>query len=469
MSTRAVLIALGLAALLSIITAVALRPKGVDSRPKPIISGDLAACRSFKAVHADGSRQEFELHPVSGEWIMRSFDTSGMQTFRWPANEGRIKGALRMLAEAQTMGVILGGDERKGTVVEFAIGTGQSFSLAMEPDGLGGRVAARVSQTGSPQRRVFIAADIAELFRPQGLAEWRDTGLVSTQLGDPSRIKISRGDRTLSLARVGKNWSIRKPLSVPADARAVLKVISAIAKLRVDRFEGSVDAAAAAVELVIVVETDLPAGKGGEESRRTARETLKFFCKNATDELWNAVVSSQFGDSPVSSFRGNASGPIQSATLRAMSVDPADYASRIAFTDFTQADVAAIALGKVGSSTPHVLVRKGTAWADAALGQDLAASDQARVVALLTLLCQTPANVAVLAEPAGSTPVSELTLRSSSGQILGVVKFLQPGPPPRAAAPPPGKPLLWLKNGPVWRGYEVADPGLFDWILASIR
>lgn len=469
MSTRAVLIALGLAALLSIITAVSLRPKGVDSRPVPIIAGDLSACKAFKATHADGSRQEFALDATSGEWIMSSFDKAGVGGRNWSVPESRVKGALRMVGEARTMGVILGGDQRPGTTVEFTLGAGPAASLWLEPDGLGGRVGAKLLQDGSPERRFFVPTEIAELFRPQNLAEWRDTGLISTQLGDPSRIAIKRGDRSLKLARVGKNWSIQEPLGVAADTKSVLKLISTIAKLRLDRFEGSAQGSGLEPELLLVVETDLPPGKGGEQ-RLTASETLRFSCRTPSDELWNAVVESRLGEreGKPQVFRGDAAGPIQSAALRAMSVDPADYASRVMFAEFSQADIATVTLGKMAGTTPFELARRGTNWVDVGAGQELTPGYQAQLGVLLTLMCETPAGAVRVGPPEGAIPAAELTLKSPSGQTMGVaILATLPQSPDRNSGP--GKTLLWFGNGQVWRGIEPAQPGLSDWILANIR
>ncbi|MEK6703568.1 MAG: hypothetical protein AABZ53_15005 [Planctomycetota bacterium] len=469
MSTRAVLIVLALAALLSIVTAVSLRPKGVDYRPQPVLAGEVSLCKAFKATHADGSRQEFALDVLSGEWIMSSFDKAGVGGRDWSVPESRVKGALRLLDEAKTLGIILGGEERQGTSVEFSLPTGPPVTLLLEPDGLGGRVAAKISQDGTPERRVFVPTSIAELFRKENLAEWRDTGLLSTQLGDPSRIAINRRDRQLKLTRVGKNWSVQEPLGVPADTRSVLKLISAIAKLRLDRFESGPQDRSAPPELSLTIETDLPPGKGGGEERLTASETLRFWCRDPGDELWHAGVESRVGvrEQAPQILRGNAAGPIQSASLRSISLDPADYVSRIAFAELSQADIASISLGKIGGTTPGVLTRRGTSWSDGTPGAELSTGDRAKVAALLTLICETPAS-AVRLDPPGTAATAELTFRSASGQSLGVAIFaLPPQAPERNSSP--DKPLLWFGNGQVWRGYDPGEPGLSDWILANLR
>ncbi len=435
-----------------------LSPNLFTFKPSEVLSLDIS--------RADGTRDIIEPGAEPDTWIVRSIDRPGTPDRRWSILPSRMRGAVRLLADARSLAETPPHESTADTTVVAALTGGRAASLAFSGSPLGGRIHARAFE-GTVFRAVQTDANLAEIFARRGVAEWLDPAPFSWVSGPPARITISGGKNPpIVLARVGAYWAMTSPLEVKANTQAVANLIQSLGSLAFTRFEAEssfgLDRAMGG-EFTVEVETDLP-GLTSEGHRTIRRQTLMVVPGGEGDQIkvW-AITSTEVGPDS-REYRGRIAG-----TITAGSLGPARD-SYIAYTlatslDLPAADVGSIKFIQAESATPITLARKAGVWHRGE--SPLSTADAATLQTLLVLLAQSPALRTFDRLPAESTLIALADVKGLSDQPLAVLRLYAALAPAPAGAPASDREILVVQNGQLCRVYNPEKlPELLAWIRA---
>jgi hypothetical protein len=424
--------------------------------------------RSLDISRADGTRDIIEPGAEPDTWIVRSIDRPGTPDRRWSILPARMRGAVRLLADARSLAETPPHESTADTTVVASLAGGRAASIAFSGSPLGGRIHARAFE-GTVFRAVQTDANLADIFARRGVAEWLDPAPFSWVSGQPARITISSGKNPpIVLARVGASWAMTSPLEVKANPQAVANLIQSLGSLAFSRFETEssfgLDRAMGG-EFTVEVETDLP-GLTAEGHRTVRRQTLMVVPGGEGDQIkvW-AITSTEVGPES-NEYRGRIAGTIPAAALA-----PArdSYISLVLATslELPAADVGSVTFlhAEAASAPPTTLARKAGVWHR---GQSpLSPSDAQNLQTLLVLLAQSPALRTFDRLPAESSLFAIADVKGLSDQPLAVLRLYTAPAPAPAGAPSTGREILVVQNGQLCRVYNPENlPELLAWIRA---
>lgn len=468
MNTRTALIALALVALLGALTLFSLRGAATPAPgPGPASAPALDPARVFRieVTQADGAPASLTLNRSLDVWML----TVGSES-PFPAQTGVARGLARLISDAlaqasqpspaptppfATLRLSLpGGTQRTACVLDTAVG---------------GSVAV-YEETPAGWLRRSGRADLAGLLRPAAIAQWREASVFPTLLAPPNRVLVESAGKRLELSRLRDRWAMIQPVSAPADADEVAKLLRALRGLSVQRWLSG-DAAYGSSDTPPTATIRLWSSAGGASTARRA-VVQSLIIDGPADSSGTAYFARsdaspvQASDTDPTSLWGPFPATVAAQAIQEL-VKPADtYISRRA-VQTPGADVGRIALceltrdlARVGQLAPPaqagprdvVLERTLSGWARSPQASAVQPPDgqaSERVAAFIRLLCDTDAAGVMLSPPfdAELTPLALIILGSPNGaplEALAACKW----------DPPDGATCLLLRVGGVWRVYS---------------
>lgn len=231
--------------------------------------GDAGA--SLVEVRARGEAARFEQTSL-GTWLWR--DANGAA---WPAQPERVRGALRLLAEAQPAGHAAGAPMDGAAEVQITI-EGTVRRVRVGSQALGGMTPMEVEGESGRMLSAHGQAGLASVFEPASLLAWRADHALASGPTEPSGLRIRAGEAALSLTRARGRWTVAAPVIAEAESDVVQRALTGLMDIRVVRFVPKEDAEPGVTEspgVVVVVESEARRLEGGEVVSRTLVQELR--------------------------------------------------------------------------------------------------------------------------------------------------------------------------------------------------
>lgn len=418
--------------------------------------------------------QKIEVHPGDGAplvitrladsplWILqrRGLPAGGL------VRDENVRGAFRLLTELDALPAEPSPLNSTGSAAAIAVTSsdGTTRHLHLVRASLAGRSPVTLLIDNAP-RTVLADSRLLSVFSREGILAWRDSGAVSRLAGEPTRLSIETGGRTLTLQRGSNRWSLAEPLIAPADPQACAAFLDRVFTWQVRPTLADASALSTLTpRTVLSCETPIR----GEAQPRTLRQTVRLYDTGGThmigvvDATWTDTGTNAWGPSVFETSQPDA------AFLSSL---PGPFLSRIA-SQIAPADISGLRIGPVLSSDNAadnwtiVMERGLSGWTrvEGDTRTPASSEDAEAAAALLTLLCETPASASMLEAPAGTTPFARVVL------MVGTVEAesLEVG---RAAVPLPNgtASVIVIGDRKTWRVYpaEASQP-LVDWLGRAI-
>jgi hypothetical protein len=498
MSTKAVIIWLALAVILG---GVALALLNVSS--VPVASPDLEQGRGLfdfqptqveavRVIRADGREEILERTPAQAmtsdpasaigadsEWRLRIVPSAGPRLNTpqsasiapWPVPSAQVQSLLRILADLKSVGTapkdaVLGA----GAKIEFVLKGGSTCTLALAERTLAGTCFATTScpapspsssakATSDSPGRALVDAKIHDLFNNPGPLGWREQTFLASFAPQASRIRLENPRQTLALGKIDGRWSLREPVTAPADPGAMQKLLADLARVRIVDFldSGTADATTGLDSPVarLVIEQDTRSIAPGASEPTVSSTRCTIVVGTAADasaaRLFATIDSSR-------------TVLLDSQALANLSMDPVSYLWPHP-TRLAPADIGMIVLTRETPNDPGTAFRRNAGkWMRlSAEGAEspLVDKDLAEVEALLTFLTgpsgptgtskpNAPGGgderpVMTIEAPEGYRVAGKISIRSLGGDAL---ENLELGPSA------PGS--ITIRTGSVYRTYPEA-------------
>ncbi len=221
----------------------------ISLRPGDVLALELRDGEAMRRIERRGRR-----------WILIWED--GERAGAWACDEGRARGAIRLLLEGVRRGR---SDEIGDEAVTLRVATGEGdWEIAFGRGGVGGVVSTRVREPGGQVIEASCEQSVRDLFTPAGMLAWRSRAAIAPSDGAIRRIFLRSGAGVIRLARVRSRWVMLEPISAPADAMRCRQLAGVLGALEFSSFEdGIVDDAASGLDepgAIVVVEREGPAG-----------------------------------------------------------------------------------------------------------------------------------------------------------------------------------------------------------------
>lgn len=326
MSTKAVLAWLGLAIALGVVAIVLLRPPSPASASPTsdvIALGNRlftfapSSVQSVRVAHPDGSVEVIDRASAStqsaargigsdAEWFVRSWNASSASSpppdgagagidEAWPVVGSNMQGLLRKLVEVEAIALASASSQlgERPTIVTLTLRDTTQVTLRLAERTMAGSGLVEIVQggpatTGGPgssapalrTRRAIVDDELHRVFREPGPLAWRERAPLSGVALDASRIHFENARQRLVLAKLNGQWSVREPISAPADPAIVQRVLGQLTALSIEEF---LDAGApgqgtglenAAARLTVESDRRLPSPDSAEPTTVTAKVEL---------------------------------------------------------------------------------------------------------------------------------------------------------------------------------------------------
>jgi len=394
MSRVALMIALAVAALLSVVAALVLRTPAVPADPR-LVPFDPAAVTSLLIKDSQSTRT-LTRDATGASWILSVANTDGSM-MAWPADTTAIKSALASLASVGHLGPVESLVGTPSCTILLELSTG-SITLRSGSTALAGRATIEVSRDNTISTSAAPAGTLAAFTGP--LTTLLDHAVLRWP-SEPTRLTLVRPDRTINLQRVGRSWRLTAPIAAPADRKAVGELQAALSNLRL--------ASAAPVPPGLA---PLPALKVQITTGNTESPLVQSL----------SFVSATGSQATATSPQGSASLILSTPDLEPIFVDLAALLSKQAL-DRPAADIMAALLLRPGDelTEPRVIRRDAERWLLA--DQPLAETDTKTFQALLEILCVTPAAATLLETPVDFEPLATLRVQALDRISIGDVSI----------------------------------------------
>lgn len=471
MSKAGLIIALVLAAVLSIVAYTLLKPKPTPPPSGPLIGSlDIGHVRTIDILWSTGRHATLSLGgPGDAYWLL-DWATPAGKALKWPAGATRVRAALRLLAALKPAPDAGPGPvSDPATRITLIPDSGPPIRLRMSESTLGGRTP--VSVEGAPG--VALGDEgLAQVFASD-LGAWREPAVFPIDPADASRIELSGGPTGVSLSRVGKTWAVVKPVAVPGDGpliTEILKLLGATAASRFTDEPGPSDPADTTPRITVEIDRRVP--RDGEIVRSTIFQELviggpadvggqSLLCRAAA---W--VVENDSGTR--TDLWGPVAVVVTRQALETVSTEPDAYIARTA-TRTAPADVGGLDVlvaqkpgHLVDPYDPIMVVRTADGWSDIKDKRTPSPPD-APVIAdlVLKLVTQDRAQSVLPKAPASYVPVAIVSLydRAKSQLDSFEIGFLAP--------PGTEQKTLCIATATIYRVYSGPSAAAFATWLAS--
>lgn len=422
MPRKPVIIALLVAIAIVLASIWLLRPPSASPSEgqQPVLDVDAASIVSMELIGGQGDRGRVERTPIGWQHV-------GQGGMPWAVSDGRARAAARVLADLQGRPVENAQDlPPVAATLSIRDARGRTLALGLREPLLGGRrVVDRVAADASVQR-FAVDEPLYEAFIETGMAAWRDPGLLGALPGRAARLELSRGTSRLELARVDGRWSLRSPLATRASEPAVDALITALARLRVERFDQPAPPLVGAddpVTITLEADTVVPSQDRQQPDRVIERLVLTLHGAADTGGRLTLVGVSRQREPRAAGAQPQELGSTYVALdlepLERVALEPRGYVARTAL----DGDASLIAGFTLNG---RAYERTADGWAEN--GVELAADRAAALDALATVLTQSPMTGVELTDqpqPLGrsSAPVS-IEARTITGDVIGPAEGL---------------------------------------------
>lgn len=267
MSSKAVIFWLLLAIALGVTAVVLLRHpatgangtlgrSSVPDKPTRVTAGQKlldfvpSQATGVTIVRPDGQREFIEKAPSGrsvlgsdAEWQLRLEGEPAERA--WPLAGPQVQGMLRILAALPAVADPGSASDLGTGVTEVIVSTGDAeHRLRMAERSLAGATVAEVvsrlpgSPAGATPRtvRALIDAKVHDLFTNPGPRAWREQMVLAGLAGDASRVRLENAEQTIVLGKLDGRWSVREPVTAPAEPGTVGKLIGNLGRLRIVDF-----------------------------------------------------------------------------------------------------------------------------------------------------------------------------------------------------------------------------------------
>lgn len=466
------------AAMVSIVLALALCGAAyllLAERTPPVPTGTIldfipGDARALTIHRRDGTVERAEAIGDGSEWQITYRRTGDEAPHGWPASPAQVRSAMRILsslapiARAQRASAL----DADAVGVEVLLDDGAVRTMRLGSRMLSGRVLVELTDPG-PHRpdlkgKVFWAdGAISQMLAATGLRAWRETTAFPNLAREASRVKLTGAGGTIALARVGGAWAMREPVAAPADERAVVTLLNALAAMRVTDFgdgeRGLPETTQTLPPLAsLVIESDAREAAGdGFVTRTTIREAEFIAVVGlAGDQVLvrtrRRIETGGAGGSPETTGATESAFTTTLAGVAAIPSSPEALVARVSCR--TRAgDVGGLAIQRTGSEPDRALVRTLDGWAEQRSGGEhvpLPKEVAEAANALVKFLCETPADGVLLKPPDSWKPLWAIELRTLGGEPLEQVEVGVT--PPTAEGGTPG--TMTVRAGAVWRTYS---------------
>ncbi|MFM9996774.1 MAG: hypothetical protein ACKVU4_13355 [Phycisphaerales bacterium] len=467
------------AAFVSIVVALALSAAAyllLVERTPPTPTGTLldfigGDARALTIKRRDGTIERTEAVGDGSVWQVLYRPAGSDASHAWPASPTQVRSAMRILSTLAPIAVAQPGAEpdADGVAVELLLDDGTTRAMKLGSRMLSGRVLVELTDPGPLRpdlkgKVYWTDGAISQMLVATGLRAWRETTVFPNLGREASRVKLTGAGGTIVLARVGGAWAMREPVAAPADERAVVMLLNALAAMRVTDFgdgdRGLPEPTGNLPPLAsLVVESDAREAAGDGFVTRTSIHEAEF-----------AAVVGLAGDQVLvrtrrrSETRGAGGAPeVAAATESAFTTTLAGVA---AIPSSPEALVARASCRTRAGDAGGLLIRRGSiertlartidGWAESKHGGErvpLPKEDADAANALVKFLCEAPADAVRLAQPEGWKAAWAIELRTLGGEPLEQTEIAVA--PPSTESGPSG--TITIRAGSVWRMYASTD------------
>lgn len=446
MSRTAVLIALALAAVLSVAAAILLAPPGANpAGPPTVVLLDPAAVSSVSYLdHATKSTRTIAPAPDPqadpGLFLtVRNADGTG---FARPIDAAKWTAALRTLAAAPNLGPVDAPDSATASTLELQTASGP-IRISLGAAALAGRLPVKVEQNGSA-RSLAASADVFSYFTGDAAAMLDPA--VFRWPNEPTEIRLDRNgpakDR-LVFVRAGRVWRLTQPVETAADRGAVGNLQAALSNLRFK-------SAAPHRPGPIAGEAGVGVFFADADAPRAQRARQSLILLGRTGEV-EAISSSDVSDCALI---------LRDADLAPIFADVASFISKLSL-DRPAADAMVVQLRRPAEPlhAAKSIRRRADDWT--LEGAALAPGDARSLAGLLETLANTPAAAVTLTPPADFEAIASVAVLGLGDAVLGD-RTVGIATSPAAAAAGRQRRILCVLQNQIARFYavEAGDPSL---------
>lgn len=354
-----------------------------------------------------GGTAEFTRMPVGAGWLIKMRDEP-----MWPILTSRVRAALRLLAEASGPAGPTTIDKSESTDVVITDDAGVVRTVHVGRGALGGRVPLVVEGGGS----ILADADLAKIFRPEGVAAWGDPEVLG-QFGEPSGATVRSGENEVQLSRTQTRWSLLKPMVARCDAAACRGVVQGWGEILAVRWisgDASADMGFDKPTASVAVTADVrSAGDERGPWRWKVTKTLQLGGSAGSGQRYVLVaggVQLEGGDARSARW-GPRIAIISDADAAAFDVKPGSLLSRRAI-DVVGADIRFVSVSRGDEPAGVLSATRGIdGWKTGDV--PLSSAGAAGVAELIKMLCETDAATAVTDTPSGVKKAATLRLGAS--------------------------------------------------------
>lgn len=415
---------------------------------------DLRPSSVSRLVVAHNDGRTHELQRRDGGWSLMILGVSEDDTepVWWPIAGERISSMLRILAEARAVAQAESGAfdvlNMDGTVINIDIDDpADTRAMLFLSDRTIGGVGTALVTRGDSSRVASVEASLNDVFVRPGPSGWRDSRLLSSLDGAPTRISVEGPSGRVELRRREGQWRVHEPAGgAPAEDQAVQRLLGALTSMQIsDYLDAGAPAALAgdgAPVCTVVLRSESSAG-AGDGSESSGSLTMSFGPVTDAGNSTRAVrlESGRLGGKPTV-----LAGP---AAVEDWPGDPANFVRRAALL-LPATDIGMLVIDEVdsagasltGSASPALRVarrlERWVQWDGPNMPERVLTDGEADGVReVVRFLREHPADAIVLTRPTpgyqrigrlvvgsvGASPLAEFEL----GTLDGVVPVLRDG------------------------------------------
>lgn len=447
---------------------------GVVPIGQPVLPFSMSDASTITVQQADGWTDRLERSSGvagggegAGGWMLRVGRPGSPidpELVGWPVTPARLSALVRVLNEARATALAPTdaslGDKPTHVTVDLATlpanWTTPSATISLAERTLGGAGLIEIRTGAGNSLRAIVDATLLDVFRSPGPRAWRDVAVFQAGAAQSSRVSLQNPTQKLALGKLDGRWSLREPVSAPADPAAVSRLLNLLDDVRVTDF--------------------LDTGGGGAPTgleTPSARLSIETDVRSPTDasvsvqrtDLTLGAPGDSQGTKVFASLNASWLLLIDGRALSSLSMDPVLYLWP-APTTIAGPEIGEVQLTRVGGSGIS-LKRTLQRWSQFKPDNTemlLAENDLKAVDTLVAFLTgadrpttipasptnSTPTPTIALAQPEKAVPVGVITLKSLSGTPLESIDILKV-----AGATPQTPPSAVLKTGDVWRTYPL--------------
>lgn len=455
MSRRVLLANFVAMVVLSVVAAALVAfPPASPPAPEPLLPGlETSAVAALRLERRAGA--EAVIRTPDGAWLC---SWGGAPTL-WPIADARIRGGLRLLAEATATPTAPGTDAPEpDSLLHIDSADGARTTLALTEASVAGRGAVAVRRPGAPERHALTDDRLHAVFSRTGLLPWRDDRAMPGVGRDPTRITVAGPTGSIELARTQSRWGLVAPIQERAEHATIQASIDALARTMIAEFRDDADPATLGLETPRVTIT--VAGGRGSDAYRWRLD----IGAPATADGNRAFVRLTGHVAGPSGDAGRDLGPVHAVIpldmLSAVYTSQEAYLARTSLAT-PAPDIRRFTIRDLDGDRAWTYIRTIDGWTvtppvaaptapTSAGARPATAQEAAAIPAALEILASHSAAASRLAEPPGFIPMARLDVEGAGGLFAESV-LIGRTPPPRSA--PGAASVLATHAGVTWRTY----------------